>query len=98
MEVIKGGVTAAEGFKAASCEANIKYKDRTDMAFVYSEAPCVCAGTFTSNGVKPASSNPRDNPPQPANKSMKVCLGAISTFHDVLKILKKVNCCKFSQT
>ena len=54
MEVIKGGVTAAEGFKAASCEANIKYKDRTDMAFVYSEAPCVCAGTFTSNVVKAA--------------------------------------------
>ncbi|WP_022777035.1 bifunctional glutamate N-acetyltransferase/amino-acid acetyltransferase ArgJ [Butyrivibrio sp. AE3009] len=54
MKVIEGGVTAASGFKAASCEANIKYKDRTDMAFVYSEKPCVCAGTFTTNVVKAA--------------------------------------------
>ncbi len=54
MKVIEGGVTAAKGFKASSCEANIKYKDRTDMAFVYSEEPCVCAGTFTSNVVKAA--------------------------------------------
>ena len=54
MKITEGGVTAAKGFKAASCEANIKYKDRTDMAFVYSEVPCVCAGTFTSNVVKAA--------------------------------------------
>ena len=54
MKDIVGGVTAAKGFMAASCEANIKYKDRTDMAFVYSEVPCVCAGTFTTNVVKAA--------------------------------------------
>ena len=54
MEEIKGGVTAAKGFKAASCEANIKYKDRKDMAMVCSETPCVCAGTFTTNVVKAA--------------------------------------------
>ncbi len=54
MKITEGGVTAAKGFMAASCEANIKYKDRTDMAFVYSEVPCVCAGTFTSNVVKAA--------------------------------------------
>ncbi|MCR5102071.1 MAG: bifunctional glutamate N-acetyltransferase/amino-acid acetyltransferase ArgJ [Butyrivibrio sp.] len=54
MEIIKGGVTAAKGFMAASCEANIKYKDRTDMAFVYSKEPAVCAGTFTTNVVKAA--------------------------------------------
>jgi glutamate N-acetyltransferase/amino-acid N-acetyltransferase len=51
----EGGVCAASGFQAASCEANIKYKDRTDMAMVYSEVPCVCAGTFTTNVVKAAS-------------------------------------------
>ncbi|MBR1700575.1 MAG: bifunctional ornithine acetyltransferase/N-acetylglutamate synthase [Lachnospiraceae bacterium] len=51
---IEGGVTAAKGFQAACCEANIKYKDRTDMAMVYSEIPCECAGTFTSNVVKAA--------------------------------------------
>lgn len=54
MEFIKGGVTAPAGFKAAATEANIKYKDRTDMALVYCETPCECAGTFTSNVVKAA--------------------------------------------
>ena len=54
MKVIKGGVTAAKGFKAACAEANIKYKNRTDMAMVYSETPCECAGTFTTNVVKAA--------------------------------------------
>lgn len=51
---VEGGVTAAQGFQAASCEANIKYKDRTDMAMVFSKEPCECAGTFTSNVVKAA--------------------------------------------
>ena len=54
MKIIEGGVTAAKGYKAAVCEANIKYKNRTDMAMVYSETPCECAGTFTSNVVKAA--------------------------------------------
>ena len=54
MEVINGGVTAALGFEAGSCEANIKYEGRTDMAMVFSKEPCVCAGTFTSNVVKAA--------------------------------------------
>ncbi|MBP1586568.1 MAG: bifunctional ornithine acetyltransferase/N-acetylglutamate synthase [Lachnospiraceae bacterium] len=50
----QGGVTAPQGFKAASTAAGIKYQGRTDMAMVYSEAPCVCAGTYTSNVVKAA--------------------------------------------
>lgn len=54
MKQISGGVTAAKGFKAACCEANIKYKNRTDMAMVVSEVPCECAGTFTTNVVKAA--------------------------------------------
>lgn len=54
MEQIKGGVTAAQGFEVASCEANIKYSGRTDMAMVFSKEPCECAGTFTSNVVKAA--------------------------------------------
>lgn len=51
---VEGGVCAARGFAAASCEANIKYQDRTDMAMVYSRTPCICAGAFTSNVVKAA--------------------------------------------
>ncbi|SFH52513.1 glutamate N-acetyltransferase [Pseudobutyrivibrio sp. OR37] len=54
MKEINGGITAALGFKAASHAAGIKYQGRTDMAMVYSEVPCVCAGSFTSNVVKAA--------------------------------------------
>ncbi len=54
MEKINGGVTAAKGFEAAAAAAQIKYKDRTDMALIYSKAPCVAAGTFTTNVVKAA--------------------------------------------
>ena len=54
MKIITGGVTAAKGFMAASAEAGIKYKNRTDMALVYTESPAVCAGTFTTNVVKAA--------------------------------------------
>ncbi len=54
MEKIKGGVTAAKGYEAAATAAGIKYKDRTDMAMIYSQAPCIAAGTFTTNVVKAA--------------------------------------------
>ena len=54
MKEINGGITAAKGFMAASAAAGIKYQGRTDMALVYSKAPCVSAGTFTSNVVKAA--------------------------------------------
>ncbi len=54
MKEIIGGVTAAKGFEAASCAAQIKYKNRTDMAMVYSQVPCNVAGTFTTNIVKAA--------------------------------------------
>ena len=54
MKIIDGGVTAAKGFQAASTAAQIKYKGRTDMAMVFSEVPCVAAGTFTTNVVKAA--------------------------------------------
>ena len=54
MKKVEGGVTAAEGFQAASTAAGIKYKDRTDMAMIYSTEPCVVAGTFTTNVVKAA--------------------------------------------
>ncbi len=52
--IIEGGVTAAKGFKAASCEAGIKYENRLDMAMVVCDKPCVSAGTFTTNVVKAA--------------------------------------------
>ena len=54
MKKIMGGVTAAKGFEAAGIAAEIKYKGRTDMAIVYSQEPCVAAGTFTINVAKAA--------------------------------------------
>lgn len=54
MQIIDGGVTAAKGFLAAGCAAGIKQENKKDMAMVYSEVPCVTAGTFTTNLVKAA--------------------------------------------
>ncbi len=53
-KVIKGGVTAPKGYMAAVTAAGIKYQGRTDMALVYSEAPCTTAGVYTTNIVKAA--------------------------------------------
>ena len=51
-----GGRPGADRLRrtAAAAAAEIKYKGRTDMAMVYSEVPCVAAGTFTTNVVKAA--------------------------------------------
>ena len=54
MQYIDGRVPAPKGFRAASTAAGIKYKDRKDMALIYSEKPCKAAGTFTTNIVKAA--------------------------------------------
>ena len=54
MNIIEGGVTAAQGFEAAGIEAAIKYQNRKDMAMLYSRVPCRAAGVFTSNVVKAA--------------------------------------------
>ncbi len=54
LRYIDGGVTSAAGFRAASAAAGIKYRDRKDMALLYSEKPCAAAGTFTTNIVKAA--------------------------------------------
>ena len=48
-----GGVTSPAGFCAAGVAAGIK-KEGLDMALLYSEVPCVLAGTFTTNLVKAA--------------------------------------------
>jgi len=54
MKEIAGGVTSAKGFEAAGAEAAVKYKNRKDMALVYSTVPCKVAGTFTTNVVEAA--------------------------------------------
>ncbi|MBU3665798.1 MAG: bifunctional glutamate N-acetyltransferase/amino-acid acetyltransferase ArgJ [Chthoniobacterales bacterium] len=56
IKAIKGGVTAAKGFRASAVFAGIKAtnKGRDDMALVASEVPSVGAGVFTTNRVKAA--------------------------------------------
>ncbi len=54
MKIIEGCVTAPKGFEAAAAAAQIKYKDRNDMALIYSVVPAIAAGTFTTNVVKAA--------------------------------------------
>lgn len=54
LKIISGGVTAALGYEAAGAEAGVKYKNRKDMALIYSKEPCKAAGVFTSNVVKAA--------------------------------------------
>lgn len=54
MKQINGGVTAAQGFSASAAAAGIKYKDRQDIAMIFSEKPCHLAATFTQNIVKAA--------------------------------------------
>jgi len=54
MKIIKGGMCAAKGFFASATEANIKYKNRTDMAMIFSKVPAISAGTYTTNLVKAA--------------------------------------------
>jgi glutamate N-acetyltransferase/amino-acid N-acetyltransferase len=53
---ICGGVTAPEGFVAASAHCGIKEGNtsKPDMALIYSPVPTVAAATFTTNKVKAA--------------------------------------------
>ena len=55
MKIISGGVCAANGFKANGIHCGIR-KNRTkrDLALIYSEKLCSCAGVYTTNLVKGA--------------------------------------------
>ena len=54
MKIINGGICASKGFFASATEANIKYKNRTDMAMIFSKVPAISAGVYTTNLVKAA--------------------------------------------
>ena len=54
VSVIKGGVCAAKGFRAAGVGAEIKYKGRNDVALIVADEPCVAAAVFTTNQVAAA--------------------------------------------
>lgn len=53
LKPVKGGVTAAKGFKAGGVFAGIKTpgEDKYDLGMVVSDVPCTVAGTFTQNSI-----------------------------------------------
>lgn len=55
MEIIKGGVCAAKGFKANGIHCGIrKNKGKRDLSLIYSEVPAYAAAVYTTNLVKGA--------------------------------------------
>jgi len=52
----EGTVTSPEGFFAGATSAGISKKagDKLDLGILFSEAPCVAAGVFTTNRIKAA--------------------------------------------
>lgn len=50
MQPVRGGVTAARGFRAAGVHAGFrKDPERFDLALVAADEPCACAAVFTQN-------------------------------------------------
>jgi len=53
MEIIEGGVTSPQGFKAAGVHSGVKYRS-LDLGMVYSEVPARAFVGYTTNKVKSA--------------------------------------------
>ncbi len=54
MKIIKGGVTAPQGFVANGISAGIKRSGKADLGLIVSQVPAVTAGVFTVNSIKAA--------------------------------------------
>lgn len=54
IKILKSGLNALPSFESAGVMANIKYKNRKDMALIFSKTPCIAAGVFTKNKVRAA--------------------------------------------
>ncbi len=52
MEKKEGGITYPEGFLASGVYCGIKKEKSNDLSLLFSEAPCIAAGTFTTNRFK----------------------------------------------
>ena len=53
VEIIEGGITTPQGFKAAGVHSGVKYRS-LDMGLLFSEVPATAYCAFTSNNVKAA--------------------------------------------
>ncbi|MDD3023407.1 MAG: bifunctional glutamate N-acetyltransferase/amino-acid acetyltransferase ArgJ [Syntrophomonadaceae bacterium] len=54
MKIINGSVCAPQGFQAQGVDAQIKKKDKKEVAIIYSAQKCNTAGVFTTNKVRAA--------------------------------------------
>ena len=54
MKQIEGGLTAAQGVRAAGVHAGIKAADTKDMTLIVTDTPAAAAGVFTKNSVTAA--------------------------------------------
>lgn len=54
MKIIEGSVTAPRGFLAQGVGAEIKKKDKKDVAIIYSKKKCAAAAIYTTNKVRAA--------------------------------------------
>lgn len=54
MKIVEGGVTAPQGFLAQGVVAEVKKKDKKDVAIIYSGKPCNAAAVSTTNRVRAA--------------------------------------------
>ena len=53
VEIIDGGVTTPQGFKAAGVHSGVKYRS-LDLGLLYSDVPATACVGYTSNAVKAA--------------------------------------------
>lgn len=51
-KLTNGGIAAPKGFYAAGVQAGIKYKDKYDVALIFSDVQAQAAGVYTRNLVK----------------------------------------------
>ncbi|NLX03241.1 MAG: bifunctional glutamate N-acetyltransferase/amino-acid acetyltransferase ArgJ [Syntrophomonadaceae bacterium] len=54
MNIIEGGITAPQGFLAQGVAAEVKKKDKKDVAIIYSTKRCNAAAVCTTNRVRAA--------------------------------------------
>ncbi len=53
-EYVEGGITAAQGFRAAGVAAGIRKRERRDMAMLVADKPAAVAAVYTTNKVAAA--------------------------------------------
>ena len=65
VEIIDGGVTTPQGFKAAGVHSGVKYRS-LDLGLLYSDVPATACVGYTSNEVKaaPVQVMMKENSPQ----------------------------------